>query len=100
MKGFIDKCLQIPVDERPGAFPEFELQNSFKEEGGTWVAKLPEEYGYLCENSYIYHAMNGGNTMLEKKSILSGAYKIYDLLQQNKISEIFKDSEMYFSLMD
>ena len=97
-QGFIDRCLKIPIDKRPPAFPEFELQDSFKELGSSsWIAKLPEEYGYLCEDSYIYHAMNGGNTILEKKAILAGSFMAYDILQKNKVNELFKDSERYQS---
>tara|TARA_R100000664_G_scaffold18454_1_gene27511 strand:- start:8156 stop:9097 length:942 start_codon:yes stop_codon:yes gene_type:complete len=85
---FVNQCIATKPEDRPPGFPEFELQAAFKEYyDSSLVSLLPEQYGYLCEDPYMYHAMNSGNTMPEKMVILTWAEQIAIKLRNVKPTE-------------
>ena len=86
-------CQNKSKDELVEGFPEVELNEFLSDiDRSEWIEKLPEKYGWITEQSYFYHAMNGGGSMLEKMYTLSLAQKVDDSLRD---TSSFKNKEAY-----
>tara|TARA_R110000824_G_scaffold87260_3_gene215187 strand:- start:1587 stop:2645 length:1059 start_codon:yes stop_codon:yes gene_type:complete len=96
-ESFLDKCRGILPHERQDGYPEIEFRDLIIEKQGEgWCEKLPPEYGYLCENTYMYHAMNGGSTLSEKRTVLNIALAINKNIKQKQplpMEEAFYNSK-------
>ena len=71
---FVNYIAAIPPHERARGFPQFELCNAIRyyvEENALAVLELPDEYGYVTPNTKIYHAINGGASMVAKYFVLN-----------------------------
>jgi hypothetical protein len=70
---FVEYISQIKPEERPPGYPQFELNATIEQWMSTErlkVLQLSEDYGFITENTKIYHAMNGGETVFSKFCIL------------------------------
>lgn len=93
-----DYCQSKPKDELVDGFPEFELvEFLFDADRSEWIEELPEKYGFMTEESYFYHAMNGGSSMLEKLYTLNLAQNIDNSLRGTSSFEN-RDSYKKFKL--
>jgi len=79
-------CAAVPTQERQPGFPEIELNEALGESGSQaeveWFGYLPDKYGYIGKDSYMYHAINGGNTVAQKRFILRLADLICDIVRK------------------
>ena len=70
---FVESISAITPIDRPAGFPQFELESAIKEwalQDRLKALELPEGYGFITENTKIYHATNGGETIFSKFCIL------------------------------
>ena len=92
-KEVVEHCREIPIVKRQHGYPEVELNEKIdewqKKGNMDWYSTLPQEYGYICENSKIYHAINGGSSVLEKLTMLNLATQFVKCLKFRDHSEIF-----------
>jgi hypothetical protein len=77
---FEAKISIIPEGERPDGYPQFELVElleKWEKDREMQVCHLGEEFGYLCRNTRIYHAVNGGDSGLAKIATLALAWECW-----------------------
>ena len=93
-ENLVDSLEKTPEHLRKSGFPETEFQNHVEDWAKTtnnykWFSWLPKEYGYLCKDAYIYHAMNGGTNILEKKCAIEVAQKTIESLNSENPNPLF-----------
>ena len=80
---FEAKISGLEPGERPDGYPQFELVElleKWEKDREMHICHLGEEFGYLCRDTRIYHAVNGGNSGLAKIATLAIAWECWAAL--------------------
>lgn len=73
-QSFYDHISAVKPEDRPDGYPQFELKDmviTWQKQKKIKVTELPREYGFLCDDTKIYHAVNGGHSVLAKITSLA-----------------------------
>lgn len=88
---FVNECRDIRREDRAPGFPEVQINekiNDWKSKNKmSWFSFLPPEYGYFSEGCKIYHAINGGHTLIEKKAVLQFVSNLFLNKDRKNIQE-------------
>jgi hypothetical protein len=73
----IERCKAVPPAERKDGYPQCQLEATIEEfinNRGFQLIELPEKYGFLTDDTVMYHAINAGRCIGHKSQILYFVY--------------------------